>query len=42
MMSIPIAVLAVLVGIAHNWLFDRSLDKVYGFKKAKAEGGEAK
>jgi uncharacterized membrane protein len=33
MMSIPIAVLAVLVGMAHNWLFDRSLDKEYGRKK---------
>jgi uncharacterized membrane protein len=33
MMSIPIAVLAVLVGMAHNWLFDRSLDKGYGRKK---------
>ena len=42
MMSIPIAVLAVLVGIAHNWLFDRSLDLVYGFRKGKNEGGEAK
>ena len=41
MMSIPIAVLAVLVGIAHNWLFDRSLDLVYGSKKAKNEGGKA-
>jgi len=42
MMSIPIAVLAVLVGIAHNWLFDRSLDMVYGSKKNKSEGGKAK
>jgi uncharacterized membrane protein len=43
MMSIPIAVLAVLVGIAHNWLFDRSLDLVYGYKKGEktkeTEGG---
>jgi uncharacterized membrane protein len=38
MMSIPIAVLAVLVGIAHNWLFDRSLDLVYGYKKGSKEG----
>lgn len=42
MMSIPIAVLAVLVGIAHNWLFDRSLDLVYGYKREKSKGGEAK
>jgi uncharacterized membrane protein len=41
MMSIPIAVLAVLVGIAHNWLFDRSLDLVYGYKKG-SKGGETK
>lgn len=40
MMSIPIAVLACLVGIAHNWLFDRSLDLVYNYKKGK--GGKAK
>jgi uncharacterized membrane protein len=33
MMSIPIAVLAVVVGIAHNWLFDRSLDKAFNYKK---------
>jgi uncharacterized membrane protein len=39
LMSIPIAVIAVLVGIAHNWLFDRSLDRTYHFKK---EGGTAK
>jgi len=42
MMSIPIAVLAVLVGIAHNFLFDRTLDLAYGYKKGKAKGGEAK
>ena len=42
MMSIPIAVLAVLVGIAHNFLFDRTLDLVYGYKKGTAKGGEAK
>jgi uncharacterized membrane protein len=42
MMSIPIAILAVLVGIAHNYLFDRTLDLVYGYKKGKAKGGEAK
>jgi uncharacterized membrane protein len=33
MMSIPIAILAVLVGIVHNRFFDRSLDKAYGEKK---------
>lgn len=33
MMSIPIAVIAVLVGVAHNLLLDRSLDREYG--KAK-------
>jgi uncharacterized membrane protein len=38
MMSIPIAVLAVVVGICHNWFFDRSLDKTYSYKKE----GEAK
>ncbi|MDR2482529.1 MAG: DUF969 domain-containing protein [Treponema sp.] len=32
-MSIPIAVLAVLVGVAHNWFFDRSLDRTYNYKK---------
>jgi uncharacterized membrane protein len=42
MMSIPIAVLAVIVGIAHNWLFDRTLDLVYGAKKKAGEGGKAK
>jgi len=42
MMSIPIAVLAVLVGIAHNLLFDRTLDLVYGYKKGKSNGGKAK
>jgi uncharacterized membrane protein len=40
LMSIPIAVIAILVGIAHNWLFDRSLDRSYHFKKegVKKEG----
>jgi uncharacterized membrane protein len=33
LMSIPIAVIAVLVGMAHNLLFDRSLDRTYNFKK---------
>ena len=42
MMSIPIAVLAVLVGIAHNFLFDRALDMAYGYKKGKNKGGAAK
>jgi uncharacterized membrane protein len=42
LMSIPIAVFAVLVGVAHNRLFDRSLDKTYGYKKSGAAGGEAK
>jgi uncharacterized membrane protein len=37
MMSIPIAVLAVLVGIARDWLFDRSLDSVYNYKKQGAK-----
>jgi uncharacterized membrane protein len=37
--SVPIAVIAVLVGIVHNWLFDRSLDKTYHYSK---EGGKAK
>jgi uncharacterized membrane protein len=37
MMSIPIAVLAVVVGIAHNWLFDRSLDKTFNYKKGGAK-----
>jgi uncharacterized membrane protein len=32
--SIPIAVLAVLVGITHNYFLDRSLDKMYGYKKS--------
>jgi uncharacterized membrane protein len=32
-MSIPIAVIAVLVGIAYNWFFDRSLDNRYKYKK---------
>ncbi|GHU78976.1 membrane protein [Spirochaetia bacterium] len=36
-MSIPIAVIAVLVGIVYNWLFDRSLDGRYKYKK---EGGK--
>jgi uncharacterized membrane protein len=42
MMSIPIAVLAVLVGISYNWLFDRSLDNAYHYKKSGAAKGEAK
>jgi uncharacterized membrane protein len=42
MMSIPIAVLAVLVGIAHNWFFDRSLDSAYRGKKSGAAKGGAK
>jgi uncharacterized membrane protein len=44
MMSIPIAVIAVLVGIVHNWLFDRSLDKTYNYRKpgAGASRGRAK
>ncbi|GMO41871.1 MAG: DUF969 domain-containing protein [Treponemataceae bacterium] len=29
-MSIPIAAIAVIVGIVHNWILDRSLDKIYG------------
>jgi uncharacterized membrane protein len=29
LMSIPIAVIAVLVGIVYNRIFDRSLDKIY-------------
>jgi uncharacterized membrane protein len=37
MMSIPIAVLAVVVGIAHNWFFDRSLDKTFNYKKGGAK-----
>jgi uncharacterized membrane protein len=36
-MSIPIAVIAVLVGIVYNWFFDRSLDGKYKYKK---EGGK--
>jgi uncharacterized membrane protein len=39
LMAIPVAVIAVLVGIAHNWLLDRSLDRSYHFKN---EGGAAK
>jgi uncharacterized membrane protein len=38
LMSIPIAVTAVLVGVVYNWLFDRSLNRTYNFKK---EGGKA-
>ena len=42
LMSIPIAVLAVVVGAAHNWLFDRTLDLVYSNKNDKSKGGAAK
>ena len=42
LMSIPIAILAVLVGVANNWLFDRAQDLVYGYKKEKGKGGAAK
>jgi uncharacterized membrane protein len=42
LMSIPVAVLAVLVGIAHNWFFDRSLDTVYRHKKSGAAEGDSK
>jgi uncharacterized membrane protein len=40
LMSIPIAVLAILVGIAHNRLFDRSLDSFYNYKKPAAKKNE--
>jgi uncharacterized membrane protein len=36
-MSIPIAALAVLVGIAYNWILDRSLDNTY--RKHGSKGG---
>jgi uncharacterized membrane protein len=37
LMSIPIAVLATLVGIVHNYLFDRSLDKFYHYSKEEGK-----
>jgi uncharacterized membrane protein len=38
LMSVPIAVIAVLVGIAYNRLFDHSLDKIY---RPGKKGGNA-
>lgn len=38
-MSIPIAVISVLVGIANNWMLDRTLDRTYADRIAK--GGKA-
>lgn len=36
LMSIPIAVIAVIVGMLNDWRLDRSLDKEYGHVKAAA------
>lgn len=43
LMSIPIAVIAVIVGVLNNWRMDRSLDRAYGRSGAgKMEEGDAK
>lgn len=34
-MSVPVAVIAVAVGVIHNFLFDRKLDRQYGTKGGK-------
>ena len=40
MMSIPVAVIAVLVGVGHNFLLDKSLDRQYNLVKADRKGGK--